>query len=210
MYGNHKSKKKILWFSNELNFRDKLRAVDVMRRSSNTEEINNLYNKMKSVYRKKLAAAKISKYDNIVNTSSNKSRAVWTIINQELNRKSINKQSNITAEDFNKFFANILHELGKTFAKSDNNGKYLQKMNRSPVNSMFVKPTDEIEVLNCIMKLKASNSRDVYDLNSIIIKYICPLIVKPLAYLINKCIMECVSQMSKNCKGGTCSQKRGY
>ena len=66
----------------------------------------------------------------------------------------------------------------------------LKNANTEHFKTIFVEPTNEIEIFNIINKLKPSNSHDIYGSNVKIIKYIAPTISKVLAFLINKCIDE--------------------
>lgn len=183
---------KIGWFNNELRcMRNKLEAVSVIKNTVNSAEVNILYNELRSTYRKEIALAKQKANSNFINNASNKSKATWQLINSQVKSNKIQEIS-IPAENFNNFFINVAKQVVGTIPDTHCNfEEFLKKVHVSPANCFYITPTNIHEVEEAIMKLKNTNSADIYGLNSKTLKYIKNNLLEILTYIINKCIEQC-------------------
>lgn len=153
-----------------------------------------MYEKSKQEYKFKINQAKKDDTAKLVGNSNNKQKTVWEIINKETGRKrntKYNTESKLTAEEFNNYFVNIGQKVAMSVGRSQKTHRdYLRKKNINNVKSMFLKQTTEEEIKDIINKLKAKHSKDIYGLNTIILKKISNEIVEPLTVIMNKCIAE--------------------
>lgn len=163
-----------------------------------TNDINdiNYYKSYKKIYRKVIKAAKRLFNDTLYLNSSNKSKAAWSIINNNLNNKQNNKEEHeilindnlennaeLVANHFNKYFTDIPKTLSsKNFNNTANSHEF--KLNKN-FPTIFIEPATENEIFNIVMSLKNSNSSGVDNISSNILKCVAQFIKAPLTYLVN-------------------------
>ena len=58
-------------------------------------------------------------------------------------------------------------------------------MGQRPLNSMFLDPVDDVEVLNTVKSCKPKHSYDCDDISMYVITKVIHQIVKPLVYIFN-------------------------
>lgn len=164
-------------------------------RTNDADDIN-YYKSYKKIYRKVIKVAKQLFNDNIYLNSVNKSKAAWSIINNNLNIKQDSKmeheilinenlESNaeIIANHFNQYFIDIPNKL------SSNNDNTEVDYHKFTINknypTIFVEPATENEIFNVIMSLRNSNSSGIDNISSNMLKSVVNFITGPLTYLIN-------------------------
>lgn len=152
------------------------------------------YKKYKKIYNKVIRNAKKYFFDTFYNEASNKSKAVWSIINNNLGNKGIKNEiselsidnksitdSFIIAQQLNTHFidlpAKLNYELGDT---PDINYDAIPAY-----PTMFLKPVTENEIFNIINELKNTYSAGVDNLSPNLIIKSVQFLVAPLTYLIN-------------------------
>ena len=122
-------------------------------------------------------------------------KGTWKVINNVLNKGNyrnitemkigdkIEKESQIVAEEFNKYFVNIGPNLAKDIASPQ---KQFHTFLRDPNSkSLFLNPTNEQEVMNIIKQLKNKSSFGFDNISNNLLKEIAPQIIKPLVYIFN-------------------------
>lgn len=111
----------ISWFNDELrSMRDHLNFLGALKSQYNNDEINQEFKNYKRLYKEAIKTAKIRANNNFIDSSSNRSRAVWTVINNNRNRrKQRPKNVNITSNDFNNFFSNVAGTIVQSIPQSD-------------------------------------------------------------------------------------------
>lgn len=145
--------------------------------------------------------AKKTYIENILMSASNKSKAMWDIINKEI--KCLHKQDNIiltennntitdniqVANKFNKFFTEIASSLINGSAVTANTG-FQSILPNTPTNnhSMYLKPVNEDEIAQIIKEMKNKKSVGLDEIPISVIKVCANLINKPLAHIFNKCL----------------------
>lgn len=138
--------------------------------------------------------------DSIYSKATNKSKAVWSIINNNLNNNKskntineININNNLVndpyliAQHLNKYFVDLPTKL------NDEIGENVTEINSDPISkfpTLFLKPASEAEIYNIIMSLKISNSSGLDNLSSTLIKQSANYILSPLTFLINLSLLE--------------------
>lgn len=179
----------VQWFNDSLrNMRDRLSCIKTI---SNCTRDFNLYNTLKKDYKSKVVEAKKTAYDNFINSSDNKARDSWKLINFERKKSTSNSpEHNISPESFNMYFTTIAEHCIKSLPTSNVSATdYLQKLPNYK-SSFFLEPVSAYEVAEAVKNLKDSNCTDIYGINSRILKETIDLILLPLTILINACISE--------------------
>lgn len=180
----------IAWFNDELKIkRETLSTVKLMSNESSNPLYGELYKILHKDYKKSILGAKREAYENFIINSSNKAKDVWKIINLERNKSSFRRvDNNLSADDFNKFYVSVATNIVSQLSISPDFQKTL--LNNIPVSShsFVLLPIVEQDVVNAIKYLKNSNSYDVYNLSSNILKKIYTPLVRPLTHLFNMCI----------------------
>lgn len=172
---------------------------------------NNLYRKFLK-YRTKEAELKYKTYKNKLTTIMRESKklyftkqlnskrsnikGMWKVLNTaigrgvkssgypeyfvENNKMTRNKEEIV--DGFNKFFANVGPELAK---KIPANNIIVENLIDSNLNSMFLTPVKEEEVLNTIHKCQNKTSRDIDDIDMKTLRRVAREIIKPFTYICN-------------------------
>ena len=97
------------------------------------------------------------------------------------NKKNIvNKQ--IIADEFNKFVVNVGPNLAKNIPGVNNAASVYDYMGQQNLNSMFINPVNEAEVIRII---KPKDSMDYDDISMWVLSRIAPQVVKPLVHIFN-------------------------
>ena len=131
-------------------------------------------------------------------------KKLWGIINSVIKKitdktsivacleidKTLVYDSTKIANEFGKYFTGV----GKTFAKNTKPSKrniayYTSKIAESPV-TMFLHPTDALEIAKLIDGLKAENSSGHDNISNCLLKGIKDGILTPLSLVINKSLQE--------------------
>lgn len=175
------------WFNNCLrSMRDDLSKVKLISDVSKNPNDISIYNILKKEYRLHLNNTKKNAYDNYISSSSNKSKSSWQIINYERNKNPKNNlATDLTCNKFNDFFTDIAENIIKSLPDINLDNLNYYKNFPAPISSFFLHPVTTSEVFNAINNLKHSNSIDVHELNSRILRETSDIILLPLTILIN-------------------------
>lgn len=189
-----------------LNFKDRL--TDLYSLSKDLDSSHPLrldYRRVKRLYRKKIADAKSEVALKMINSSSNKSKSIWNIVNGQKPTKH-EKSPNISVLDraggvvvdpsrvantFNELYSTIGQRLASDSAipispfTSSSNAHH-----PSCNSSLFLTKTTESEVLQVIIELKAKSSHGYDGMSSRLVKQISDLICSPLTHLINTSLKD--------------------
>lgn len=93
---------------------------------------------------------------------------------------------------FNSYFSTVGQNLVDDLIKNNKNtnvGDFKTYCPRSIINSIFITPTDEYEILGIINKLRDSKAPGYDNIGPKLIKYIASLIIRPLTHIFNHSIM---------------------
>ena len=103
----------------------------------------------------------------------------------ELNGTNIvNKQ--IIADEFNNFFVSVGPNLAKNIPAVNNAASSMYDyMGQQNLNSMFINPVNEAEVIRIIKLCKPKDSMEYDDISMWVLSKIAPQVVKPLVHIFN-------------------------
>ena len=151
-------------------------------------------NKLTSILR----TAEKEHYSKLLPYAKGNIKDTWTILNAAMNTKKsstefpthfelnganiVNKQ--IIADGFNKFFVNVGPNLAKNILGVNNAASVYDSCGQQNLNSMFINPVNEAEVIRIIKLCKPKDSMD-YDDISMWVSRIAPQVVKPLVHIFN-------------------------
>jgi hypothetical protein len=165
------------------------------------ENINkDLVNKIKQTYDLEVVEAKKRFYAKSINSSNNKSKASWNIINKyrgkegksnplislEIGNEEIIEEARV-AEEFNNFFVSIGQE-SKTTSISTNS--HLHPSCNRITSNLFLYPTSKEEILNIIKNIKTKHSVGHDNISIQIIKLCGDAIAEPLNDIANSILKE--------------------
>lgn len=152
------------------------------------------FRKVNTAYVQALNNAKRVNISEKISNSDNKSRAMWNIINENLNKHKTQTNVKIkvnesyleecdVADAFNKYFKSIGENLvlGMTTGTTTISASTLSNV----PNTFFLAPTTDVEVGACISGLKNNQSSGYDNISNFLLKRIGPYISSPLAYIIN-------------------------
>ena len=124
-------------------------------------------------------------YEQCVNTSNNKNRDMWKSLRHILNtnNKSIVNTQNVTADNFNSFFANIGKDLADKIPKCTYNWHLPQS-----IYDFIAQPITNEFVTSQLRLLSDKSNLDVLNIDSKLLRVAAPVLCPSLAYLINKSI----------------------
>ena len=189
-----RSDRNVRWYDQNLNkMREHLRFLNDLYTISKLPEIAVLRNQYRQNYRKVVRNKKIETNSNFIINADNKVKAAWQIIND--NRKTCKKtniSNNITADNFNHFFAGVakrnLENLPQANLRPES---YFQDQGYIPKSNSFIfEEVSFIQVRDAINTLNSKASKDIFGYNTILLKRLKDTLVIPLTYLINSCIRE--------------------
>lgn len=184
---------KINWFNDELrHLRDKISFLKDIYNNNPNDYLKSIIKVQEKLYSKKIYQAKLEANKNFILNSSNKQKSIWQVIHSETNQSQHKlSSSELSADEFCKYFANIAEEILKTIPETNQSASTILA-NSFPSNksSIFLHPTDEHEIFNAIHSLSNSSSKDIYGLNSHFLKISASVISLPLSQLVNKCFEE--------------------
>jgi hypothetical protein len=143
-------------------------------------------------YKASINQAKKNYYSNLIENSNNKSSTIWKIV-KSLNGVNYHETvPHLTADSFQQFFGESVKHIAETFSDENDNSPmtYLKKFVTSNKNSFFLRPTTPKEVHSLILQLANSNTKDIYDISSKVLKISIDFISYPLHIIINSCFEE--------------------
>lgn len=162
-------------------------------RNESTERKFKTYrNKLNLVLRK----VKKQFYCDMLHQNRNNLSKVWKTINGLLGRQKkelpsyfIKKGEKITdnqiiVEEFNSFFSNIAADIKANHLQTSNKhfSSYLPSKCK---NSIFFKPTNEVEILEVVKQLKSCKSTGFDEISQFLIKNTIHYIIKPIVHICN-------------------------
>nr|CAI5820138.1 unnamed protein product [Callosobruchus analis] len=170
--------------------RDTLKSIKTVSEVTRDFRAYNIY---KNVYRQAAQDEKRSAYSNYINSSCNKTRAAWKIVNFERNKNvPSNSYGNIEADEFATFFATIADKIVDSLRSGNVPIDIYSTLRNMPTPccSFFLTPVIKEEVLDAVKCLKDSPCPDFYGINAKLVKETIAILVDKLVILYNLCITE--------------------
>ena len=148
-------------------------------------------NKLTSILR----TAEKEHYSKLLSDAKGNIKDTWKNLNAAMNKKKsstefpthetniVNKQ--IIADEFNNFFVNVGPNLAMNIPVVNNAASVYDYMGQPNLNSMFINPVNEAEVIRIIKLCKPNDSMDYDDISMWVLSRIAPQVVKPLVHIFN-------------------------
>lgn len=209
------------WYTVKLaTMKERLLFLSKFRNYNTDRKVENNFKLLKNEYRKEIKDAKCAYNSKILEQSTNKSRTTWKLIKNNCFGAREDKKSEITPDEFNKYFVNSVGEiktlidLNKTTVTSREflNNLEIQRNDRFRWNVI-----SQSDVLNAAKRLSNSNSGDVYDISNNLLKSLIGSIVEPVCICFNALLKEGIFpdclKISRVCpifKKGSCTQPSSY
>lgn len=153
----------------------------------------NLYLRAKRIYRNKVDLAKKEANMTSINTSNNPVKAAWSLVNQVQNKKSDMKCS-ASPDEFNNFILGEVDRVVRSVGCSVDAEVSRIEATVSPdapvhgwSNWNHVSPKNIVKI---IKSFKNSDSKDVYGMTVVALKYVAEEIAWPIAKTINICLQS--------------------
>lgn len=143
----------------------------------------------KRAYRVNLITAKRQAYEQFIETSSNKYKAAWEVINFE-KCPLPSKDAQLDPELTNNFFLNSVTELSRNLPPISSSFTDFLGNTPSLPNCFHWKVISIEDLVKIVAKLSNSRSMDFYWLSNNIIKKTIHAIKKPLTFVFNKCLEQ--------------------
>jgi len=154
-------------------------------------------NKLTMILRKAEKIYYLQKLDNVKDNLAK----TWKILNNITSRtrpkycideiiynNSIISDPKLIANKFNNFFANVGPDLAQKIPSVSESFKHFLPLNNP--NSIFLKPTDNLEIRQIILALKNSYSKGHDNLSVNTIKNCCDQLAQPLCMIFNRSIQD--------------------
>ena len=175
-----------------------------MKKEPKNNQIKETYKNYVKILNKVIKNAKINYEKHRIKANINNARQLWKIINSKIGKKvksnnnSINKiakenneiltEPNDIANYMNNYFCNIGEKISDSIKINKNKNISLPTSNK---NSIFLRPTNAMEVQTVIKNMKNKNG-GVDTIHAKSIKTISILMSDTLAYIYNQCIEQSV------------------
>lgn len=185
------------WYTDELkNMKSRLMMVYNSYKDSPSERVKILYQFLKKQYGHAIKEAKKLYNSDKIASSSNKCKAAWDIIKHSNNSSSAKKPQSLpfTADCFNDFFVQSVSTIRSKIGNSNLDVNVLTQncvdSLSSHSNAFSFKEISCDNVLTVVKNMKSSDSVDVYDMSSKLIKSVIDPILEPLTLCFNYCLQQ--------------------
>ncbi|XP_054267183.1 uncharacterized protein LOC128989327 [Macrosteles quadrilineatus] len=138
-------------------------------------------------YKAAIKDAKLHFNAKFIESSSNKCKTAWSVINSARISSSKAGVVPITADEFNHYFISSVADVQKTVNLNQPASTYLLNNFAVPEVTFRWKPVSCDDVAKLILNMKSGNSKDIYGINSDFVKEVAHCIVAPLTHCINDC-----------------------
>lgn len=182
------------WYTPQLvNKKQQVMFLFDVYKNNKTNDSRLAYIRCRNQYKKEILDAKKSSNLNYIESSSNKCKAAWKIINSVA--KITNKDAvSVSPQEFNHFFIDAVTEVSNSIVRPNVSSAELVFQNGTrPMiqNNPFIFCEVSVEtVLNIVKNFKPSESLDIYDISCNLVKKVIDVIVCPLTYCLNMCLLE--------------------
>lgn len=189
--GNQKNINRNKWLTQDLlELRDRVCLLSDL--SQKYPELRNTCKNLNIEYKNRLSVSKRNYYDNIINSSSNKMKCMWKVINELQNKKVTENEIKITDNGSQLSDLEIANKFNIYFTShnQDTTNEDYQFLNDNiPMyeKSFFLSPVSELEVISYINRLKPSNSSGYDHVSNNLLKQCKFELSSPLVFLINMC-----------------------
>lgn len=192
IYKNKQNQTLFPWFNDTLReMRERLCFLNDLFKQYPSQELLDNRNCFKKQYRRAIKVAKREYNDRLISNSTNKSKSIWKIVNNNrANKQKQNPSMTIDPDAFNDFFSSVADVLVGNGQCSTQDIPF--RITHLPDEEFKFGDVGFNEVRDVILNLKNKDSRDKFGFSVRIIKMIRELILIPLTKIINLCFRECI------------------
>lgn len=188
-------KKNITWFNEHLRqTRETFTFLNDLYNNFPSPDLKKRVNQYRYIYRQEIYNAKKEANSKYITNSNNMIKSSWEVINSNRKKGSGSKEAHsvLNANELNVHFANVAENIILTLPKSKSTPeKYLENLNLKSDNLNFsFREVTYVEVRDAINNLKNKTSKDIYDMNIMLIKSLKDILIIPITKLINLSIKE--------------------
>lgn len=181
------------WFDGKLReSREKLKLLTKLNRLNPTVVTNITLKSFRRFYRHQIDNAKKAANDRHINMFGNKNKAMWDVIKNNNPVKRDNMLGSISPAEFNNYFTGMAESIRGDLPETNIDPLgYFDGFGQNSMAeqlSFSFREITIIELRDTISRLGNSPSKDVYGLNTKIIKTLKNIIVLPLYRIINDCL----------------------
>ena len=174
-----------------------------MKQDPNNTVLLNRYKKYRNTLTNIIRQMKITYYSEKFSTHQNNPKKFWQTVNEATdteikssssiieiinNNGSTVRKSKDIANEFNKYFTCIGHNIVSKIRKTQINPNIVE--NTVPSSSMFLFPIDEDEIISLVKSLKNNVAPGIDGITNKTLKIIAEQIAKPLTHVFNLCISQ--------------------
>lgn len=199
---NNKNKPKKKWITRGLlkSINEKNNIYKQLSQDPHNEILKERYKAYKNALTKQIKNAKKKYAQNFIDKNQNKSKALWEQVNNICGKtRPITKIEKITLEngdivtnklDISNIFNKHFSEVGEKYANKIISPSDYSDVDNFIENTMYLHPTDNIEVKTIINQLKSKKSPGYDNIRAETLKEISEEICFPIVYLINLCFIK--------------------
>lgn len=188
---NSKPIHKTNWNSEKLcNLRENLRLLLEIKKNRPSDCILQEIKSARKTYKAELSHIKKESNANYIKKCENLQKGMWNVINDNVNRYNKNKKTSLNAADFNSHYVEVAENIIKQLPDINHTAQDYLPIQNSQLNTFKFREVGFIEVRETLNELKSNGSKDIYDMNYKIIKYVKDILIVPLTKLFNMCIRE--------------------
>ncbi|XP_045463813.1 uncharacterized protein LOC123673371 [Harmonia axyridis] len=161
-----------------------------------SEHSKKLLEMLKRSMRESYTSEKKRVHREYINSSEDKTKAIWKVIKQETARSKLNREneSKLTPDELNYFFSSIGQMISMQCTPSADGAINLMRTtpSRIPVSSssVFNYPVTIDELNQNIKRFKNKKNEDIYGMNVVLMKRIYPRIAKVMCDMFNQCLEQ--------------------
>lgn len=140
-------------------------------------------------YKQALRKAYLDFNCSYISSAPNSCKAAWEVINSRSGKSSSEKVNhNLSPDDFNKTFLSSVKAVSDHVLSSSVTSEQLLHNHNIPNQRFRWSVLSCEDVQKCVLALKSSHSKDIYSINSDLVKKVLPAILEPLTMCINLCL----------------------
>lgn len=164
-----------------------------------TIEAEQKYKLYKNKLTKIIRCSKIDYYSKLLEDNKNNVKKTWDVLNAIIKKNGKDEypsyllasngteitDSASVAGEFNKYFVNVGPGLARDIPKMGSSDR-VESKKLFVEETMFIRETDEKELIDVVKKLKSKKSTDCHDIDMCTVKNIIESIARPLTYICNQ------------------------
>lgn len=194
-----KNKKRRTWITNGLitsiNERDKMYQQII--KDPNNRILKENYITYRNMTNNLIRKTKTQYFQKKIEKNKKDTKHLWNTVKEICSQKKVHNRINsifdngqiltdgkLITNNFNNHYVTVGKKLADQIIPNPN---YDKPRNKNIINSMYITPTNSIEINGIILSLRNGKAAGIDGVKAEVLKIISPVISEPLAYIINKC-----------------------